>query len=562
MKESKSYKTYLGYATGIVPPKVARKFKKASPDKKDSVLVPADEEPIQKGKRVKRSTKKSLTTPTTEVALTKEAQMKEVRKKSLKDFYNSHPSGSGSVAENHQVLKRSHLLSQMKELVINQGFDDEDDDKDDDQSEGDEDKGMDSDDVQDKKADIRMTDAQLEKENSEITQEQVVEDAHVIITKKADVPVSSSSRSSDLALKFLNYLDIPLTDTKTVSPLDVHVHHEVPRIHTSTLFVVPVSMPQILLEELSNFALPVIEKMIQESLNQVNLAKTSSQPQSTYEAATTLTKFKLKKILIDKMNSSESYLKAPEHWECYDGLDKDEGPSAGSDQGLKKRKTSKDAVPTTSPKTKDSSSRSSKGTKSQPKSSGKSVYAKELEFEVGDTKTPQALLEKLDWENPKGGDYPFDLSKPLHLITRRNRQGVPVEFFINNDLKYLQEGVSTMTYTTRNQRKTFYAYARGIQSREGVYSTKRILAVTQVLVMRKRGYRYVEEIVVRKADNKLYKFKEGDFPRLRINDIEDMLLFVVQNRLINLSRDDVADFAIAIWMFTRSLVIQNRIEDL
>ncbi|GKF47682.1 hypothetical protein Tco_0137484, partial [Tanacetum coccineum] len=79
----------------------------------------------------------------------------------------------------------------------------------------------------------------------------------------------------------------------------------------------------------------------------------------------------------------------------------------------------------------------------------------------------------------------------------------------------------------RQQRKSFYAYARG---------------------------RYLEEIVVRRADNVLYRFKEGDFPRLQINDIEDMLLFMVQNRLINLSGDDVADFTIALRMFTRSLI--------
>nr|GEZ47571.1 hypothetical protein [Tanacetum cinerariifolium] len=46
---------------------------------------------------------------------------------------------------------------------------------------------------------------------------------------------------------------------------------------------------QILPDEVSNFAPPVIEKMIQESLNQVNLEKASSQPRSTYEAAATLT---------------------------------------------------------------------------------------------------------------------------------------------------------------------------------------------------------------------------------------------------------------------------------
>ncbi|GKD66862.1 hypothetical protein Tco_1308970 [Tanacetum coccineum] len=72
--------------------------------------------------------------------------------------------------------------------------------------------------------------------------------------------------------------------------------------------------------------------------------------------------------------------------------------------------------------------------------------------------------------------------------------------------------------------------------------------------MRKHGYGYLEEIVVRRADNVLYKFKEGDFPRLRINDIEDMLLLVVQNRHTNVSGDDVADFAIALRMFTKSLI--------
>nr|GFC32893.1 hypothetical protein [Tanacetum cinerariifolium] len=168
------------------------------------------------------------------------------------------------------------------------------------------------------------------------------------------------------------------------------------------------------LEEVSNFAPPVIEKMITESLNQANLANTSSQPQSTYEAAATLTEFEVKKILIDKMNSSESYLTVPKHQECYDGLinsynidkdffssydvyllkqsrqdkDKDEGPSTGSDRGFKKRKTSKDAKPTTSLKTKDSVTKSSKGTKSQPKSSENTVHFEEPEFKVGDTDTP------------------------------------------------------------------------------------------------------------------------------------------------------------------------------
>ncbi|GKD56794.1 hypothetical protein Tco_1290181 [Tanacetum coccineum] len=77
---------------------------------------------------------------------------------------------------------------------------------------------------------------------------------------------------------------------------------------------------------------------------------------------------------------------------------------------------------------------------------------------------------------------------------------------------------------------------------------KRILVVTQVEVMRKHGYGYLKEIIVRRADNDLYRFKEGDFLRLRINDIKDMLLLVVHNQLTNLSSDEVSDFAIALRM--------------
>ncbi|GJV67202.1 hypothetical protein Tco_1482711 [Tanacetum coccineum] len=84
---------------------------------------------------------------------------------------------------------------------------------------------------------------------------------------------------------------------------------------------------------------------------------------------------------------------------------------------------------------------------------------------------------------------------------------------------------------------------------QGAYVfNKAYLAVTHVSIMRKYGYGYLEEIVVRRADNVLYRFKEGDFPRLRINNIEDMLILVVQNRLSNLLGDDVADFAIALRM--------------
>ncbi|GJZ64661.1 hypothetical protein Tco_0621082 [Tanacetum coccineum] len=46
--------------------------------------------------------------------------------------------------------------------------------------------------------------------------------------------------------------------------------------------------------------------------------------------------------------------------------------------------------------------------------------------------------------------------------------------------------------------------------------------------MKKYDYGHLEEIEVRRDDQKLYTFKEGDFKRLRLQDIEDMLLLLVQ----------------------------------
>ncbi|GKB82317.1 hypothetical protein Tco_0949212 [Tanacetum coccineum] len=75
-------------------------------------------------------------------------------------------------------------------------------------------------------------------------------------------------------------------------------------------------------------------------------------------------------------------------------------------------------------------------------------------------------------------------------------------------------------------------------------------------------YGYLEEIKVRREDQQLYKFKEGDFPRLYLHNIEDMLLLLVQRKLSNLERDVIFDLGVALWMFTRRIVILKRVEDL
>ncbi|GJT08461.1 hypothetical protein Tco_0842923 [Tanacetum coccineum] len=113
-------------------------------------------------------------------------------------------------------------------------------------------------------------------------------------------------------------------------------------------------LPQILPNEVSNFAPLVIKIIITESLEHAVLAKESSKPKSTYEAAATLIEFELiKSYNLDKSIFS-TYDKVYSLKRRRKDKDKDEDPSAGSDRGLKKRKTSKDAEPTKALKAKES----------------------------------------------------------------------------------------------------------------------------------------------------------------------------------------------------------------
>nr|GEY24993.1 hypothetical protein [Tanacetum cinerariifolium] len=170
----------------------------------------------------------------------------------------------------------------------------------------------------------------------------------------------------------------------------------------------------------------------------------------------------------------------------------------------------------------------------------KCVQSEEPKFEVVDAHMPQDQEENLgnDNEEPKRkSEEPKFEVVDAHMPQDQEEN-------MGND-------------NEEPKRKTFYGYARGLESTHDVYSTKRILAVTRVEVMRKHGYGYLREIKVRRADNNLYTFKEGDFPRLRINDIEGMLILIIQNRLTNISSDDVFDFAIALRMFSRIMVIKK-----
>nr|GEX72506.1 hypothetical protein [Tanacetum cinerariifolium] len=163
-------------------------------------------------------------------------------------------------------------------------------------------------------------------------------------------------------------------------------------------------LPQILPKKVSNFATPVIQSTINESLENVILVNSSSKLMSRYKAATSLTEFELKKILLDKIekNIFSSYGNIYSLKRDRDDEDKDEDPLSRSNKGLKKQKTSRDAEPPKGFKSKESKSSSSKGTKPQPKSFVKSTQVEEPVFEAEDTEMQQ----------DQGSEFGYTVDKP------------------------------------------------------------------------------------------------------------------------------------------------------
>ncbi|GJT49732.1 hypothetical protein Tco_0975889 [Tanacetum coccineum] len=117
---------------------------------------------------------------------------------------------------------------------------------------------------------------------------------------------------------------------------------------------------------------------------------------------------------------------------------------------------------------------------------------------------------------------------------------VDANYFFNNDLEYLKSSNPERTYNTSITKTKAAQYKiEGIEdmvpklwsptklkkfSKHNVYSTKKIIGVKSVSVKKLHGYGHLEEIVVKRVDCQFYKFKEGDFVDLHLNDIEDMML--------------------------------------
>ncbi|GJU99776.1 hypothetical protein Tco_1329047 [Tanacetum coccineum] len=172
--------------------------------------------------------------------------------------------------------------------------------------------------------------------------------------------------------------------------------------------------------------------------------------------------------------------------------------------------------------------------------------------------------------------YEGDVSKPRSFESHMSKSMKPHPSFYNNDFYYsvnLSTGEKYATsltkhyiyaarYHIQDDRQDFFKAEINNRPPDKVYSDKRIISVVRVDVKRKWGYGFLSSIVVRRSDKKEYTFSYADLPRLNLNDIEDMYLLKVQDKLHHLRSEFDKDFNNALLLSIRRTVILNIVEDL
>nr|GEU68924.1 hypothetical protein [Tanacetum cinerariifolium] len=177
--------------------------------------------------------------------------------------------------------------------------------------------------------------------------------------------------------------------------------------------------------------MPKIEKYVTESLEAGVLVRSTNQPQTSYAVAASLSEFKLKKILIDKIEENKSINRSDIHKNLYNALvesynsDKDIINSYGNVVTLKRGKEAESSKEATHKESKSTSSKDA--SRSQLKSSGKSTYAKEHGQKVDELKdqTHQEFNTRNDDVTPVREALDDDekeryaLNVALQMFTRR-----------------------------------------------------------------------------------------------------------------------------------------------
>nr|GEY74455.1 hypothetical protein [Tanacetum cinerariifolium] len=165
----------------------------------------------------------------------------------------------------------------------------------------------------------------------------------------------------------------------------------------------------------------------------------------------------------------------------------------------------------------------------------------ELEYHLEDVY--KAKTDQLDWVNPEGASsqkYTTSVTKAKaadygHIKWIEDL--VPRTMCIQEPLNYDKHALWGVSHWERKPQQ-FYGFAVNRESALNVYSKRRIIVITDLKIVEWHNYKHLDWILVRRDDDKIYKFIEGNFKRLRLQDIEDMLLLLVQGKLSNLTVEE------------------------
>ncbi|GKC87831.1 hypothetical protein Tco_1148480 [Tanacetum coccineum] len=176
----------------------------------------------------------------------------------------------------------------------------------------------------------------------------------------------------------------------------------------------------------------------------------------------------------------------------------------------------------------------------------------------------------------------YNVSKPLPLGGQPGQFTIQTDFFFNNkDLEYLRYGSKGGRLALSiSKMKVAYYHDVGLEQmvpdqmwikeeckhtsdgdRKAVWTHMRILSVVRIEVFSLYGYDYMKKIVLRRADLKEYTIAERNFKYLYPSDFEDLYLLNLQGHLNHLSPEDKKILITAVNLWTRNLVIRQRVED-
>nr|GEU71633.1 ribonuclease H-like domain-containing protein [Tanacetum cinerariifolium] len=415
--------------------------------------------------------------------------------------------------------------------------------------------------------DVKMTDALL----ANVQATQVIEDTYVImIVVTPEVQQQSSSVSSGFISKMLNpNSDIGIDsilnlNTESTSLVDVPVttNDELPHPSITTLppppipLIQPVQQTPVSTPTIAPISsiLDIVEKYLTNQMNEVVKAAVQLQSDRLREEAHVenedfINKIdeNIKKIIKEQVKVQVKEKLSTKHWltlmkltktslqredtvtlkRRQDDEDKDDEPFAGSNRGSKRRKAGKEIEYTSATKDKTSMSTNSskQGSKSKTRSSDKFAQAEELVH----TKPSKPPTPDRDW------------NKTLLVVHG------PIQPWINtlarkeDPRKFFNERMDTpLGFLAFTQNHCYYKASNS----------------------QMHNYKHLDWITIRRDGDKLYTFKEGDYKRLHLQDIKDMLLLLVQGKLKILTIEERLALSVSLQMFTRRIVIQRRVEDL